>query len=43
MEAGIAANLPEDWPWWSVDGSEKVKAEMQDDPRWNEWVKRTQA
>ena len=42
-EAGIAANLSEDWPWWSITGSEKVKAEMQDDPRWNEWVKRTQA
>ena len=40
-EAGIAANLSEDWPWWSIDGSEKVKAEMQDDPRWDEWVKRT--
>ncbi|MCQ2431496.1 MAG: helix-turn-helix domain-containing protein [Clostridia bacterium] len=42
-EAGIAANLSEDWPWWSIDGSEKVKAEMQSDPRWNEWVKRTKA
>lgn len=40
-EAGIAANLSEDWPWWSIDGSEKVKAEMQNDPRWTEWVKRT--
>lgn len=42
-EAGIAANLSEDWPWWSIAGSEKVKAEMQTDPRWNEWVKRTKA
>jgi len=40
-EAGIAPNLSEDWPWWSIDGSEKVKAEMQNDPRWTEWVKRT--
>lgn len=42
-EAEIAAHLSEDWPWWSVDGSGKVKAEMQDDSRWNEWAKRTQA
>ena len=40
-EAGIAANLSEDWPWWSVDGSEQVKAEMRKDPRWDEWVKKT--
>ena len=40
-DSGIAANLPEDWPWWSVKGSGKVKAEMQADPRWNEWVERT--
>ncbi len=42
-EAGIAANLSEDWPWWSIAGSEKVKAEKQTAPRWNEWVKRTKA
>ena len=42
-EAGNAASLSEDWPWWSVNGSEEVKAEMQKDPRWDEWVRRTKA
>ena len=42
-ESGIAANLSEDWPWWSINGSDKVKSEMQSDPRWDEWVKRTKA
>ena len=39
-EAGIAANLPEDWPWWCDTGNQAVKAEMEKDPRWDEWVKR---
>ncbi len=30
--------LPDVWPWWCVPEREKVKAEMQADPRWNEWV-----
>lgn len=38
-----AASLPEDWPWWSVPEVEQVKAEMQADPRWDEWVNKTQA
>lgn len=42
-EAGNAASLSEDWPWWSVNGSEEVKAEMQRDSRWDEWVRRTKA
>ena len=42
-EAGIAAELPDDWPWWSVNGIDEVKAEIQADPRWNDWVKRTQS
>lgn len=40
-EAGIAANLSEDWPWWSVPDCSKVKAEMSADPRWADWVRRT--
>lgn len=32
------ASLPEDWPWWTVPEAEQVKAEMQADPRWDEWV-----
>lgn len=42
-EAGIASDLPNDWPWWSVNGIDVVKAEIQKDPRWDEWVKRTQS
>lgn len=33
--------LPEVWPWWSVPQYDRVKAEMQADPRWAEWVKLT--
>ena len=36
-----SASLPEDWPWWTVPEVEQVKAEMQADPRWDAWVKRT--
>jgi len=36
-----AESLPEDWPWWSVPEAGRVKAEMQDDPRWDHWVART--
>lgn len=37
-----SAGLPEDWPWWSVPEAEQVKAEMKADPRWDDWVARTQ-
>ena len=37
----FAAELPEVWPWWSAPQCNRVKAEMQADPRWEEWVKRT--
>ncbi len=30
--------MPEDWPWWTVPEVEQVKAEIQADPRWDEWV-----
>lgn len=33
-----AADLPNDWPWWSVPEMEQVKTEIQADSRWNEWV-----
>ncbi len=35
-------SLAEDWPWWCVSECEIVKAEIQMDPRWNEWVTRLQ-
>lgn len=34
--------MAEDWPWWSVPEAEQVKAEMQADPRWADWVANTQ-
>ncbi len=40
-EAGLAANLPEDWPWWCVPDCSKVEAEMKADPRWAQWVEKT--
>ena len=33
--------LPELWPWWCVSERERVKVEMQADPRWNEWENKT--
>ena len=34
-------SLAEDWPWWSVQEYSLVKDEIQADPRWTAWVKRT--
>ena len=34
--------MAEDWPWWTVPEVEQVKAEMQADPRWADWVASTQ-
>lgn len=38
----VAKHLAGDWPWWAVPNYDDVKAEMQSDPRWSEWVKKTQ-
>ncbi len=35
--------MAEDWPWWTVPEAEQVKAEMQADPRWWEWVEKIKA
>ena len=35
------AELPEVWPWWCVPDRDRVKAEMQADPRWDKWVEST--
>ena len=37
------ASLAEDWPWWCVPEYSIVKPEIQADPRWHEWVTKTQA
>ncbi len=38
----IARGLPDDWPMWCNPDYSKVEAEIKADPRWAEWVKRTQ-
>ncbi len=39
----IAPELPNDWPFWQYPDSADVAKEMQADPRWADWVKRTKA
>ncbi len=36
----LAEHLPEDFPMWCNPDYRKVKAEMEADPRWMEWVRR---
>lgn len=42
LNHSIVMDLPDDWPWWCVPDCSQVKAEMEVDPRWADWVKRTQ-
>jgi hypothetical protein len=36
-------SLAEDWPWWGgIPEYDIVKAEMQADSRWKEWVSKLQ-
>lgn len=42
-DVSLCAELPEIWPWWSVSECERVKSEMQADPRWNAWASRAKA
>jgi transcriptional regulator with XRE-family HTH domain len=36
----FTADLPEVWPWWQVPDFADVKADMQADPRWEDWCAR---
>lgn len=38
----LSRDLPSCWPWICIPNSNDVAAEMQADPRWNEWVAKTQ-
>lgn len=38
----LAKNLPNDWPMWCNPDYGKIAEEIKADPRWNEWVRRTQ-
>ncbi len=39
----IVTSLPDDWPFWCNPDCSKVKEEIMTDPRWKEWVIKTQA
>lgn len=39
----LVAKLPKDWPWWHVPEEAQVRSEIQADPRWAQWVKKTQS
>lgn len=38
----IAQGLPDDWPFWHHPDDRRAEREMKADPRWKEWVARTQ-
>ncbi len=40
---GSVKELPFDWPFWCYPDFDQVEKEIKADPRWNEWVARTQA
>lgn len=40
--AKIAADLPNDWPFWCNPDCSQVAKEMQADSRWDDWVRKTQ-
>lgn len=39
----IAKSLPDDWPFWCNPDYSTVEKKIKADPRWKEWVERTQA
>ena len=39
---GFKKNLPIDWPVWCNPDYGQVEKEIKSDPRWDEWVRRTQ-
>ncbi len=38
----IARSLPDDWPFWCNPDYSQAEKEIKADPRWNEWVEKTQ-
>lgn len=43
IHGSIAKKLPDDWPMWCNPDYSQVEKEIKADPRWNEWVAKTQA
>lgn len=41
-ERNVAKVLPDDWPFWCNPDFSEVEKEIKSDPRWEDWVKRTQ-
>lgn len=35
----MASSLYRAWPWWRTEEADRVQAEMQQDPRWEAWVR----
>lgn len=42
VSESIAKNLPDDWPFWCNPDYSQVEKEIKADPRWKEWVAKTQ-
>ena len=40
---GSVKELPFDWPFWCYPDFDQVEKEIKSDPRWEEWVAKTQA
>ncbi|MBQ6261904.1 MAG: hypothetical protein IJK58_00100, partial [Clostridia bacterium] len=38
----ISAQIPGDWPFWQFPDYSEVEREIKADPRWDEWVRKTQ-
>ena len=38
----ITRELPQDWPFWCNPDCDEVEKEIKADPRWEEWVRKTQ-
>ena len=38
----ISRQLPDDWPFWCNPDYSKVEKEIKADPRWEDWVRRTE-
>ncbi|MCR5782155.1 MAG: helix-turn-helix domain-containing protein [Clostridia bacterium] len=38
----VVKKLPEEWPFWLDPNYSEVEKEIKADPRWDEWVKKTQ-
>lgn len=42
LSGKIAKDLPNDWPMWCNPDYSQIEKEIKADPRWNEWVAKTQ-